>query len=438
MPSRQSAVIVLLFACCFLIPRPAQARGAGTDYFLLSPDGKLLWQHRWDRADHVDYQAELVYRLRDGQLTATPFGKREPLWSVPSPLREGDFRAWYSAAWQSGPGIVVLISPDAIHGLDSKTGEKKYSFAIAKYETLRLRNYLQPGSPLRSEGEPRSERYRYLVTRTQPAGIARFDLWQGKLTWERELPAMDGGRTEVGACVPGVVEFSLGEGRFRHLFFDETTGAPLTKLPTAADQALQIVRGDGVLFHLSKDRAPTLTAFDTGRQKALWSIADLAGVDRFIGDHQHDRLLCAAARDLLVIDTRQKRVVSRIAVSGPSTFSIAATKSALLMEDQGELRSIEPATGKTLWKVEAFVKPGSAVSFCVPDPEAKEQDRFLVVKPPVEKNERVLGVVEARSLKDGSAAWSWPVPYVFGDSTSIHVQACRSGYLVQRHWLVLD
>ena len=86
-------------------------------------------------------------------------------------------------------GIVVLISPEAIHCLDNKTGEKKYSFAIARYETLRLRNYLQPGSPLRSDGEPRSERYRYLATRTQPAGIARFDLWQGKLTWERELPA---------------------------------------------------------------------------------------------------------------------------------------------------------------------------------------------------------------------------------------------------------
>jgi hypothetical protein len=124
MMSRQSSVIVLMFACCFLIPHAAQARGVGTDYFLLSPDGKLLWQVRWDRADHLDPQAELVYRIRDGQLTATPFSKRDPLWRVPSPLREWDFRAWYSAAWQSGPGIVVLISPEAIHGLDSKTGEK--------------------------------------------------------------------------------------------------------------------------------------------------------------------------------------------------------------------------------------------------------------------------------------------------------------------------
>src|SRR5262249_23621969 len=110
----------------------------------------------------------------------------------------------------------------------------------------------------------------------------------------------------------------------------------------------------------------------------------------------------------------------------------------LLIEDRGELRLIDPATGKTRWRVEAFVKRGSAVSFCVPGAEAKVQDRFLVARPPPEKNERVLGIVEARSLKDGSAAWSWQVPYVFGDRTSIHVQACRSGYLVQRHWLVLD
>jgi hypothetical protein len=106
--SCRSSAIVLVFACWFLIPRAAQARGVGTDYFLLSPDGKLLWQHRWDRADHVDPQAELVYRTRDG----------------------------------------------------------------------------------------------------------------------------------------------------------ETTGEPLTRLPTAAGQALQIVRSDGILFHLSKDKAPTLTAFD--------------------------------------------------------------------------------------------------------------------------------------------------------------------------------
>ena len=173
-------------------------------------------------------------------------------------------------------------------------------------------------------------------------------------------------------------------------------------------------------------------------QKALWSIADLAGVEGFIGGHQHDRLLCAAGKELLVIDTLQKRIAARIAVSGPNTFSIESMKSALLLEDQGELRLIDPATGKARWKVEGFVKPGSAVSFCPPDPEAKEQNQFLVVKPPPKKNESVLGIVEARSLKDGSAVWSWPVPYVFGDSTSIHVQACRSGYLVQRHWLVLD
>ena len=435
---RRSWAIVLVFACCFLFPGAAQARGFGTDYFLLSPDGKLIWQYHWDRTDYVDLQAELVYRVRDGQLTATPFGKRDPLWSVPSPLREGDFRAWHSSAWQTGPGIVVLISAEAIHCLDNATGEKKYSFASAKYETLRLRNYLQPGSPLRTDGEHPPERYRYLATKAQPVRIARFDLWQGKLTWERALPALGDGKMVVGACVPGVAEVDLGQGAFRYVFFDEATGEPLTKLPTAADQAMQIVRGDGVLFHLSKDKAPTLTAFDTAAQKPLWSIADLAGVEGIIDGYQYDRLLCTAAKELLVIDTRQKRVVSRIAVSGPNTSNIAATKSALLLEDQGDLRSIDPATGKTQWKVEAFVKPGSIVSFGVPGPEAAEQGRFLVVKPPTEKNERVLGIVEARSLKDGSAAWNWPVPSVFGDSTSIHVQVCRSGYLVQRHWHVLD
>src|SRR5262245_54821179 len=109
--SRRSSTLVLMFVFCCLIPRAVVARGVGTDYFLLSPDGKLSWQNSWGRGDHVDLQAELDYRIRDGKLTATPFGKRDPLWSILSPLRDSDFHGWWSPAWQNGPGIVVLFSP---------------------------------------------------------------------------------------------------------------------------------------------------------------------------------------------------------------------------------------------------------------------------------------------------------------------------------------
>jgi hypothetical protein len=428
----------VLVAGALLMPQIVQARGTGADYYLLSPAGKLVWAYRWDRFDHVDGGAELVYRVRGELLTATPFGQREPLWKIKSPQAEADWRRWDAAAWQSGPGVVALITAKAIHAFDSKTGAARYTFPIAKYETLRLRDFLQDGVAAASTWERRSDRYRYLATQTQPLSIAKFDVWQGKLLWERNLRADSTKGREVGAVIPGVAEIALGSGQFDYVFFDDKTGELLTKLPTAPGQARQVLIADGVVYHLSNDKTPTLTAFDCGTQKALWSVADLASVKRFVGGHKHGRLLCAADKQLVVIDTRQKRVQSRIAVSGPHSFSTEQTESALLLEDQGSLLSIIPTTGRTKWKVAGFAKPGSAISFCMPHPKAQEQDQFIVVKPPPEAKERVLGIVEARSLEDGKTAWSWAVPYVFGDRTSIDVSTCRSGYLVHRSWVVLD
>jgi hypothetical protein len=428
----------VLVAGALVMPQAVQARGTGTDYFLLSPAGKLIWEYRWDRFDHVDAEAEQVYRIRGEFLTATPFGQREPLWKIRSPVAQGELRGWDSAAWQSGPGLVALITARAIYAWDSKTGTGKYTFPIAGYRTLRLRDFLQRGVAGTSTWERRSDRYRYLAKQTQPLSIAKFDVWQGKLLWERSLLAASTRGKEVGAVIPGVAEIFLGSGQFDYVYFNDNTGELLTKLPTAPGQALQILIDDGVLYHLSKDKTPTLTAFDCGTQKALWSIANLAGVQRFVDGPKDGRLLCAADNELLVIDTRQKRIQSRIAVSGPHSFSCEQTEAALLLEDQGALLSINPAAGRTKWKVAGFAKPGSVISFCMPYPKAQRQDQFIVVKPAPEGKERVLGIVEARSLKDGKAAWSWAVPYVFGDRTSIHVSSCRSGYLVQRSWHVLD
>jgi outer membrane protein assembly factor BamB len=431
------ALRFVLVMGAFLLPQMIQARGTGTDYYLLSPAGKLVGQYRWEWRDHVDAEAELIYRVRGEFMTATPLGQKEPLWKIKSPLAEADWLR-SSAAWQSGPGLVALVTTKAIHAFDSKTGAAKYTFPIDKYETLRLRDFLQRGVAAPSLWEQRSDRYRYLAKQSQPFSITKFDVWQGKFLWERNLGAAGARGKEVGAVIPGVAEIVLGSGKFDYMFFDDRTGELLTKLPTGPEQALQVLIDDGVMYHLSKDRKPTLTAFDCGTQKALWSIADLAGVERFVSGDKHGRLLCAAEKQLLVIDTRQKRVQARIAVTGPGSFNFEQTETALFLADQGSLLSIDPTTGKTRWKIAEFAKSGFGISLCVPHPKAQEQDQFIVVMPPPDGKERVLGIVEARSQKDGKAAWSWAVPYVWGDRTLIHVSACRSGYLVQRSWLILD
>jgi outer membrane protein assembly factor BamB len=436
---RASSKFVIVFAVGLLIllPSGAQARGTGLNYFLLSPEGKLIWQYEWSRADLVDVEAELVYRVHGGELTATAFGQREPVWKVKSPLAEADFLRRYSCGWHCGPSIVCLISDTAIYAFDSKSGTAKYTIPIGPYDALGVRDFLQRTVAPTAPWEPRSNRYRYLAKQTKPLGIAKFDLLQGKFLWEKALPPVDAEKMEVGAVVPGVVEIALGNGDLRYFFFNDGSGELLTKLPIETDKSLQVSVGDGLLYHLSKDKTPTLTAFDIAAQKPVWNILGLVGVDRFVGTHQHGRLLCAGGKELLVIDTQQKRIVARFPVSGPNTFTFDQSASNLLIEDQGSLCLIDPQTGKEKWRMNDFVKSGSGVSFCLTGATAKDEDRFIVVTPPKGQG-RMLGVVEARSLKDGKVAWSWNVPYIFGDSTSIHVTACRSGFLVKRSWLVLD
>ena len=63
--SRRASSLVLMIACWFLIPRAAQARGVGTDSFLLSRDGKLHWQYACGRFSdwelHVQRKGKEVF-----------------------------------------------------------------------------------------------------------------------------------------------------------------------------------------------------------------------------------------------------------------------------------------------------------------------------------------------------------------------------------------
>ena len=97
--------------------------------------------------------------------------------------------------------------------------------------------------------------------------------------------------------------------------------------------------------------------------------------------------------------------------------------------------------GKLLWSREAgsdreesIAIRGELVLMAEPNPPKKAG--------PVPPNLRgVAPPVVAVSLEEGKEIWSWRVPQLekqFADSVHLRLEACPSGFIVTRTWIVLD
>lgn len=432
-----SLVCRLVVSAVVLLPALALGRGIGTDYYLVSPEGKLLWEHKWDRLDHVAVGDQLVFQVRGDRLTATRFGAKEPVWSVKAPASEEDLRAAGGAEWQNRPGVVALFTRTAVHAFDTRNGTAKYTYALDKYDAARregLLGRMWPGAP---GSDPTSLRHRYLTTRTGPAGFAKFDVEAGKVLWERALPAGEGKR--INAMSAGVVGIASEDGRQEYLLFDDESGRLLDKIPVPADAPPRVLSDGGMVFTLApgKDGATALTAFDCRTQESRWSVTLPAGVKGFVGGQAHGRLLCASEKELFIIDTARKAVLSRVPLSGTGGPSALQWEGAVVVAEGTFLRSVAPATGAVNWTVAGFPAREAHWSVSLPHPKLESPDRFAVVSPQ-SVGERAPWVLELRSLKDGGPVWRWAVPERFHDMTSVRVHACAAGWLVERGWIVLD
>ena len=86
----------------------------------------------------------------------------------------------------------------------------------------------------------------------------------------------------------------------------------MTEIPTDPKSTRQIFfHADGV-FHLSTGPSATLTVYEPGTWKRLWSVKDLTGVSEMAGPYAHHRLLCKADDALFVIDTKQQKLLAKI------------------------------------------------------------------------------------------------------------------------------
>lgn len=441
-----SRVYLYVALAALVAPQVGQARNRGELYYLVSPDGKLVWKYRTDmRTRHlscVDPETERVYEIRGKVLTATPFGQREPVWSVPSPVVEdGVFFAKLS--WHTAPGLVALVTPEAVHAFDAKTGKLKYTFALDRYDALGNGDTLRPGVVAVSGWNPTSGAHRYLTDRTRPLGFAKFDMAEGRLVWERTLPAPGAGALKIGAVVPGVIRLErAGENRGEeYRFFCDATGDLLTQVSADPNRYGRVRFDGGIVYHLSTGAAPALTAFDCGTERALWSLPELEPDTRLLGDHRHGRLFLAG-KDLMVVDTRKGRVGARVDVAVSASAAVVQSESRALLVDRGTVRLVTPTTGAVKWKLSNIDGAEGVDKAALPHPRALDQDRFVVVTAQPQNRAtpdgRVSGSVSGRSLADGAEQWTFAVHNV-GDGTSISsIVACRSGFLLQCDWHVLD
>jgi outer membrane protein assembly factor BamB len=221
--------------------------------------------------------------------------------------------------------------------------------------------------------------------------------------------------------------------------FDPETGTEITKIPTDLKATRQIFfNADGV-FRLGTGPSPTLTVYEPGTWKELWSVKDLQGVWEMAAPYAHGRLVCKADDTLFVIDTKQKKVVAKITPPkfDPSYCPIRQTEHAVVVLCRGKkkntLACFAVPGGKLLWSRETNSAHEDAIAV---------REKLVVSTQPDPATKKGLpATLVAVSVDEGKESWRWQVPQLankFYDYAEVHLEACASGFIVTRTWIVLD
>jgi outer membrane protein assembly factor BamB len=424
---------------CVLFGHPAAllAWGAGCEYFLLSHDGKLIRKLDTTRWDFVDTVRELIYQRSDTTFTVRRFTGAKRFSPIPIHVD----KEWYGTEveWRGTGGLLALLSNKHVLGVERITGKEVYRKPLEDF-VVALSPY--PKSDFWDvETNREFSHFRYLLNSKQdtsvPPILAKLDLRTGKLLWKRTIPPRNKQNLVVQTVARGVVE-----GEKWSFYFDPDTGEPLTKVPTSPEAMRQIFFGEDTVYHLSAEKAATLTAYQPGTWKKRWSIGGLQGVRKMLGPYVHDRLLLATTTELVVIDTKRKQVLSRFAApelqsdnpdEAARLLALQQTEKLLLLCDAKQVRAVELVSGKTIWqrKVKCTWESFTGRLTLALCPE----NQLVVV-------EAGKGIYEenvlALSLKDGSVRWRWVTPgAALGDTVWSRVLPCPSGLLVERNWIIL-
>lgn len=428
-----------LLAAGWLLFFPALSlgRGMGHDFFLLSPEGKLICQlgsqYSKTRAmDWVDSKNELVYRWDSKKLNGTDFAAKQ-LWTYTPPTGLG----WHTGM-DGGSGVLTLIRVEDNWraGIDPKTGKELYRIA--------LEDAVPPSTSMPAiEESSGASGYQYYLGRDGPPHhLIKLDLRTGKHSWKKALPAKIQQFGELRYVANGSIRWEKG------LYcFDPDTGTELTQIPTDFKGTRQVFFHPDGVFHLSKDSPAVLTVYEPKTWKKLWSIEGLAGVYEMAAPFNYGRLLCKADNTLYVIDTKQQKLLAKIShdqIKFDYSFCYQTEKSLLVLcqgEKKNTLACWSLPLGKILWSRTTGPVDAKSVAIHGDRVVVVEPNAMLKAGPGVPQGRQLAPPLTALSLEDGKEIWRWQVPQLanhFYDSLHANVEACKSGFIVTRTWIVLD
>jgi outer membrane protein assembly factor BamB len=416
--------LVIAILSALVLPALTWARGQGSDFYFLSPNGMATHLGMQDRRSEVvsdvDVHADLVYQRVGKKLRAKTFGGKT-LWTIDAPSDDGRY------FFDSGSGVLSITQNlgDWWLGLDPKTGKEVFRKArIEESRTLRW--------PPDIETMRDSQRHRYCLSDVdgKPQQLHKFDQQTGKLVWQIKLPDKVRQYGDLLFASVGIVRFENGT-----YCFHPENGAELTEVPTEPKTTRQIFWHEDGVFHLSTDEPATLTAYDPATGKTKWSVKDLKDAFDLVGPYAHQRLLCRGQGVLHVIDTKAGKLLTSIkSFAYPrGVFQAKDTIVAYYTDPKYHVESFELPSGKMSWSR----SHGSYNS-----PVALWNDRVMIVEPAknAKRREQQPPPVSVVSLKDGKELWRWQVPPFKGfyDNVWASVRATQSGFVVTRTWRVLD
>ncbi len=377
-PPHLSVWLVFLLALCLALDAPpAEARGAGTDTYLVR-DGKTVRQvlaHDRTAPHVVDETADRIYRVRGSHLHATDFGGKA-VWQHDLGVEKTD---WVMGVHTATRDVVMVWTSTAITGLDKKTGKRLYRLTDEHGSLLRVRG-----------------KHVYLSDRHANPRVRRFDPATGKILWTaRPLPKDEPlGLRETG---DGWVRAYSN----RYDYFDPSTGKPLpVKLPRATTRRVEVTSSAIYVLHMDASR---LTVHAPSRGTLLWALDVPPTVDRILPGAAHGRLCLAGPTAVHVVDTRERKLAFRfpLAAATGGARVIQHADAVVAVESQSVV-VYEAGSGKVLWRTKG---PGWHDVATGPKGHVLE-----VVWTAGQGGQSGSGVVRARAITTGTAAWSWPIP----------------------------
>jgi outer membrane protein assembly factor BamB len=426
-------LVWILAAWSVLVFGLIESRGGvvGDEWYLVSREGKLLRKLDWKRGDLLDPEAGQIYRLEGNVLKTYRVEDGAITWSAQWPVMQTTDAAFF----QSDPDAVALLAAGVLYGYEKRTGKELYRTPLGTPQgqfsmPLSSARGIQWG--LSANGE--DGKFLYLTRQKtgivkranghmesvslQAATIAKFELRTGREVWE--------GTFETNMVV-WTISAGTAAGQTQTIYFDPATGLPLTNVGSTAEVLFKGKIG----FCVLAGEPDSLVAIETGTQKVLWRLNSLS-VKRILEPCAYDRLLCASATGVKVVDIAGARVQAEFSLPKPENARFIQTKSAIIAQDYQKLRVINADTGATLWESQAT---GSG-----PEIVDRQEEQVLIPARTTGTSirEAKFGVV-ALAMKSGRPIWRWQVPDgPWGDSVGVTIQNCPAGFIVDRHWLVFE